>query len=199
MATSQKVSYQVVSEERSLEEKFSLPYLPKRTLQWVGGVSGGMLADITDRIQSLIIEDATEPINLIVTSHGGPTGIGMSFYDSMRSVFKPILNTVGSGDVDSSGIIIFLTGEKRFLTPNTTLLLHLAGRTFDTPKRLTTPEMESIIKEDKLKDFQYASVIADRSNGRLNVQTVLDLMANNTVLTPSDAVELGIAHAILQD
>lgn len=194
MATSQKISYQVLS-----EEKLSLPYIPQRTLQWVGGVSGGMLADITDRIQTLLIENANEPINLIVTSHGGPTGIGMSFYDSMRSVFKPMLNTIGSGDVDSSGIIIFLSGQKRFVTPNTTLLLHLAGRTFDTPKRLTTPEMESIVKEDKLKDFQYASVIAERSNGRLTVQTVLELMANNTVLTPSDAVDLGIAHAILEE
>ena len=58
-----------------------------------------------------------------------------------------------------------------------------------------TPQPE--VKEDKLKDFQYASVIADRSNGTLTVQKVLDLMANNTVLSASEAVELGIAHAIL--
>jgi ATP-dependent protease ClpP protease subunit len=161
-------------------------------------VNGSILADIVDRIQCLLIENATEPIHLVVTSHGGPTGIGMSFYDSMRSVYRPTLYTIGSGDVDSSGIIIFLTGERRYITPNTTLLLHLAGRTFDTPKRLTTPEMESIIKEDKLKDFQYASVIADRSNGKLTIQKVLDLMANNTVLTPSEAVELGLADAILE-
>jgi ATP-dependent Clp protease, protease subunit len=193
MATSQKISYQVSS-----EEKLVLPYLPARTLQWIGGVSGGILADMVERIQNLVIDNPAEPINLIVTSHGGPTGIGMSFYDSMRSVYKPILNTIGSGDVDSSGIIVFLTGKNRFITPNTTLLLHLAGRTFDMPKRMTTPEMESIVKEDKLKDFQYASVIADQSGGKLTVQKVLELMANNTVLTPSDALELGIAHAILE-
>jgi ATP-dependent Clp protease protease subunit len=193
MATSQKISYQVAP-----QEKIMLPLLPQRTLQWIGGVNGSILADIVDRIQCLLIENATEPIHLVVTSHGGPTGIGMSFYDSMRSVYRPTLYTIGSGDVDSSGIIIFLTGERRYITPNTTLLLHLAGRTFDTPKRLTTPEMESIIKEDKLKDFQYASVIADRSNGKLTIQKVLDLMANNTVLTPSEAVELGLADAILE-
>jgi ATP-dependent Clp protease, protease subunit len=192
---SQKISLEVISTAE--EREFSLPFVPSRTLQWIGGVGGGILADVTDRIVSLLLESQNEPINLIVTSHGGPTGIGMSFYDTMRSVYKPRLNTVGSGDVDSSGIIIFLAGEKRFLTPNTTLLLHLAGRTFDSSKRLTTPEMESIIKEDKLKDFQYASVIAERCNGKLTIQKVLDLMANNTVLTASEAVELGIAHAIL--
>jgi ATP-dependent protease ClpP protease subunit len=191
MVTTQKVIYET-------ETQVSTPvFNSTRTLQWIGGVSGGVLADITDRIQTLLLENPLEPINLVVTSHGGPTGIGMSFYDTMRSVYKPNLRTIGSGDVDSSGIIVFLAGDERFLTPNTTLLLHLAGRVFDTPKRFTTPEMESIVKEDKLKDFQYASVIADRSNGKLTVQKVLDLMARNTVLTPSEAVELGLAQSIL--
>jgi ATP-dependent protease ClpP protease subunit len=191
MPISQKVIYETT--EKTSTQVFN----SNRTLQWIGGVSGGILADITDRIQSLMMDNPLEPINLVVTSHGGPTGIGMSFYDTMRSVYRPNLCTIGSGDVDSSGIIVFLTGNERYITPNTTLLLHLAGRVFDTPKRFTTPEMESIVKEDKLKDFQYASVIAERSDGKLTVQRVLDLMAHNTVLTPSEAVECGIAHAIL--
>jgi ATP-dependent protease ClpP protease subunit len=200
MPTSKKVSQYLVQEvtEELLEDKLIITPSLKRMVQWVGGVNGGILFEITEKIQSLLIESPSEPIHLLVTSHGGPTGIGMSFYDTMRTVYHPTLYTIGSGDVDSSGIIIFLTGTRRYLTANTTLLLHLAGRTFDSPKRLTTPEMESIVKEDKLKDFQYASVIADRSGGKLTVQNVLELMANNTVLTPRDAVKYGLAHAVLE-
>ena len=194
MATRQK---QEISFEVATQEKILLPHLPHRTITWIGGVHGGILADITEQIQNLLLQDSSEEINLIVTSHGGPTGIGMSFYDSMRSVYKPYLNTIGSGDVDSSGILIFLAGQKRFITQNTTMLLHLAGRTFETAKRFTTPDMESMIKEDKMKDFQYASVISERSQGKLTVTEVLDLMARNTVLTPSDAVDMGLAHAII--
>ncbi len=192
MATQHKVINRIVS-----TEKKRVAISPARTLQWIGGVNTGTCADICEQIKQLLIQDTLSPIQLIVTSHGGPTGIGMSFYDTMRSTYKPTLHTIGSGDVDSSGIIIFLSGEKRYITQNTTLLLHLAGRTFETPKRFTTPELESIIKEDKLKDFQYASIVADRSEGKLTIHEVLDLMANNTVLTPSDAVELGIAHEII--
>ncbi len=192
MASHHKTTTRIVLDKKNV---FALS--PTRTIQWIGSVNSATLADISEKIQQLMLQDARAPIHLIVTSHGGPTGIGMSFYDSMQRLYKPILYTIGSGDVDSSGIIIFLTGEKRYITQNTTLLLHLAGRTFDTPKRFTTPELETIIKEDKLKDFQYASVIADRSDGKLTVQDALDLMAHNTVLTPSDAVELGIAHEIL--
>ncbi len=191
MPTIQKVIYE--SENPVLTPVFNI----KRTLQWIGGVNGGTLGDMSDKIQNMLLDNPIEPINLIVTSHGGPTGIGMSFYDTMRSVYKPNLCTIGSGDVDSSGIIVFLTGTERYITPNTTLLLHLAGRVFDTQKRFTTPEMESIVKEDKLKDFQYASVIADNSNGKLTVQKALNLMAYNTVLTPTEAVEYGLAHSIL--
>jgi ATP-dependent protease ClpP protease subunit len=200
MPTGQKVSQFLVKDvaEGLLEDSLILTPSLKRTVQWIGGVNGGILFEITEKIQSLLLEDPLEPIHLLVTSHGGPTGIGMSFYDTMRTVYRPTLYTIGSGDVDSSGIIVFLTGTRRYLTANTTLLLHLAGRTFDSPKRLTTPEMESIVKEDKLKDFQYASVIADRSGGRLTVQEVLDLMANNTILTPHDALEYGLTHAVLE-
>jgi ATP-dependent protease ClpP protease subunit len=201
MPISQKASQYLVPEvaQELIEEKLVLkPSSLKRTVQWIGGVNGGILFEVTEKIQALLEEDQLDPIYLLVTSHGGPTGIGMSFYDTMRAVYRPTLYTIGSGDVDSSGIIVFLTGSRRYLTLNTTLLLHLAGRTFDSPKRLTTPEMESIVKEDKLKDFQYASVIADRSGGRLTVQKVLDLMANNTVLTPRDAVEYGLAHSVIE-
>src|SRR5947209_776052 len=153
-STGQKVNYEIIEEVAEVvgESSLTTPLFvscPKRTVQWIGGVNGAILADVVEQIQLMLAENPLEQINLVVTSHGGPTGMGMSFYDTMRSVYKPNLVTIGSGDVDSSGIIVFLAGNERFLTPNTTLLLHLAGRTFDSPKRFTTPDMESIIKEDK--------------------------------------------------
>ena len=121
----------------------------------------------------------------------------MSFYDAVESWLRPNLTTVGSGDVDSSGIIVFLAGEKRYLTKNTTLLFHLAGRTFSTEKRFSTADLENILKEDKLKDYQYACVVSDRTNGRYSPEEVLNLMKNNTVLTALEAVQMGLAHKVL--
>ncbi len=194
-STSRKISYP----SHKGTSGIAAPYIPspKRTIQWIGAIGGALLTDITEQIKALVLENPLEPINLVVTSHGGPTGIGMSFFDSMRAVYRPILHTIGSGDVDSSGIIVFLTGERRFLTPHTTLLLHLAGRCFDAGKRFTTNDLECMLKEDRLKDFHYASVIADQSSGRLSARDVLNLMEKNTVLTAEDAVNYGLAHAIL--
>jgi ATP-dependent protease ClpP protease subunit len=145
------------------------------------------------------MHDSAEPISMIVTSTGGPSGTAMSFYDTIRYVVRPPLITIGSGDVDSSGILIFLSGDKRYVTPNTTLLLHLAGRIFDGGTRFTAPEMEAMVREDRLKDYQYASIVADRSAGILTAEAVLRMMEQTTILTPHELVAFGLAHSILEE
>lgn len=172
--------------------------VPERTVEWLGGVTYENLQIVLSKIKDLVSEDPREEIQLLVTSYGGATGIGMSFYDSVRSILKPNLTTIGSGDVDSSGITVFLAGNKRYLTKNTTLLFHLAGRTFGTDKRFSTLDMENILKEDKLKDYQYACVISDATQGRYSPEQVIEMMKNNTVLTAEEAVQMGLAHKVLE-
>jgi ATP-dependent Clp protease protease subunit len=170
---------------------------PERTIEWFGGVNHENLRATIGSVKDLLAQDAQSEISLIVNSPGGATGIAMSFYDTIRSVLKPALTTIGSGDVDSSGIIIFLTGEKRYLTRNTTMLFHLAGRTFGTEKRFSTADLEDILKEDKLKDYQYACVVSDATGGRSTPEKVLEMMRRNTVLTAEEAVSLGLAQKVL--
>lgn len=171
---------------------------PERTIEWLGGVSYENLEKTLSKIKSFLEDDPAEEIHLMVNSYGGASGIGMSFYDAVNSWLKPKLVTIGSGDVDSSGIIIFLSGEKRYITKNTTLLFHLAGRTFCQEKRYSTADMEDMLKEDKLKDYQYACVVSDGTNGRYSPEKILDLMKNNTVFTAEEAVSMGLAHKVLE-
>jgi len=186
--------------QNSLDQK-KLPlqtYSPARSIEYFGVVNYATTERVIEEITQLVLEDPYEEICLTVTSAGGPTGTAMSFYDHMRYVLRPPLVTIGSGDVDSSGIIIFLSGEKRYLTKNTTLLLHRAGRMFDAGKRYTASEIEAMFREDNLKDYQYASVLSERSNGRLTTERVLQLMDQNVILTPIEFVSLGLADMVLE-
>jgi ATP-dependent Clp protease, protease subunit len=185
------------SREKAAGKAVFVPNM-KRTLEWLGGVSYSNLENSFAGIKRLMGEDPNEEIQLLVSSFGGGTGIAMSFFDAVNTCLKPNLCTIGTGDVDSSGIIIFLAGKKRFLTPNTTMLLHLGGRTFDQNKRFSTRDMENILKEDKLKDFQYASVVSNATGGKCTPEKILDLMAKNTILTPEEAVNMGLAHKVLE-
>lgn len=186
-------------EKRSRRKKASPDFIsiPERTIEWFGGVNYDNLRRIFSDIKRLVIENSEKEIHLVVSSHGGPTGIGMSFYDAMKSWFAPNLVTIGSGDVDSSGITILLAGKKRFLTKNTTLLLHLAGRTFDEDSRLSTTELEQMLRENRLKDYQYACMVSEATHGKHTPEFIIELMSANTILSAEEAVRMGIAHGII--
>jgi ATP-dependent protease ClpP protease subunit len=168
-----------------------------RTVRYVGSVTRVETERVLRQIEKLLDASPEEEITLFVTSTGGPTGTAMSFFDTIRTILQPRLTTIGSGDVDSSGILIFLSGDTRFVTPRTTLLFHPAGRVFGGDMRYTIREMESMLVEDRLKDEQYADVVAAASRGRLTRADVLDLMERHTVVSPQQLVEFGLADALL--
>lgn len=170
---------------------------PERTIEWLGGVNYQSLENILGKIKHLMVESREDEIHLLINSYGGATGVGMSFYDAATSWLRPNITTIGSGDVDSSGIIVFLSGRRRYLTRNTTLLFHMAGRTFNADKRYTVADMEAMLNEDHLKDFQYACVVSDATKGRYTPAMIIDMMRRNTILTAAEAVEMGLAHAII--
>ncbi len=171
---------------------------PDRTIEYFGSVSNSTNEKVLHALKELLMFAPQKEIILLVTSAGGPSGVGMSFYDTVRTILRPRLVTIGAGDVDSSGVIIFLSGETRFVTKHTTILLHLAGRTFEDTKRLTAHDMEMMAKEDRIKDDQYAEIVSDNSHGKLTQKEVLEMMEKETLLTPKDLIALGLADTILE-
>ena len=166
-----------------------------RTLYYTGSVNQILNNRILLSIGKLL-DQSNKPIGLFVTSPGGTTGSAMSFFDTIRHVLQPDLVTIGSGDVDSSGVIIFLSGTRRYVTARTTMLLHSAGRTFGS-QRYTTREMKAMLAEDRLKDLQYATVLAESSRGKLTQANVLSMMERQMVLSPAQMLAYGLADFVL--
>lgn len=181
-----------------LEGATAKPLFPlDRMVEYFGVVNYATNERVLGGIKHLIAKSPAEVLYLVITSAGGPSGTAMSFYDTVRSVLRPSIATIGSGDVDSSALLIFLTGEKRYVTKHTTALLHRAGRVFDNIKRVTSSELAAMMHEDCLKDEQYAAIVAERSRGCLTPEKVLQLMDANTTLLPADFVTFGLADTIL--
>ncbi len=181
-----------------LEGAGAKPLFPlERMVEYFGVINYATNERVLNNIKELVRAFPADTLYMMVTSAGGPSGTAMSFYDAVRFVVRPILTTVGSGDVDSSALLIFLTGERRYVTKHTTALLHRAGRVFDGGKRVTVGELESMMREDTLKDEQYASIVAERSHGKLTPQEVLLLMNANTTLQPADFVRYGLADSVI--
>jgi ATP-dependent protease ClpP protease subunit len=191
----------ITTETRARTHKTAKPAFfvskPARTIEWLGGVTYDNLNSTLSSIKALLKEDMQGEIQLVINSYGGISAIGMTFFDMMKSVLKPNLTTIGSGDVDSSGIVVFLAGSRRYLTKNTTLLLHLAGRTLPARRRVSTADMEEMLKEDRLKDYQYACIVAEACRDKYTPEMILDLMRANTILTAEEAVNMGLADRVL--
>jgi len=173
-------------------------FTSENSVDYFGTVNYATNERVLERIRVMCEKNPRESIYLTVTSPGGPTGTAMSFYDHVRYVLKPLVITIGSGDVDSSGLIIFLTGERRFVTKHTTFLFHLAGRVFENDRRFTASDMDAMTREDRKKDEQYASLVAERSRGRLSKENVMEMMKKNTILSPEEFVSCGLADAVLE-
>ncbi len=169
---------------------------PGRTLHYLGGVSHQQNERLFEEVKTLLRRDPAAEIALTVSSPGGPTGVGMCFFDTMRFILRPRLVTLGTGDVDSSGLIVFLSGTRRYISVRTTVLLHLAGRRFDSSCRFTAQELLVMAEEDKHKDEQYAALVAAHAP-TLTKEDVLDLMKRETILTPHEMVALGLAHGFI--
>lgn len=170
---------------------------PKYFADYLGKVNYATNERVLTKIREITLLQPNEEIFMTVTSPGGPSGTGMSFFDHIRYVLKPNLVTIGSGDVDSSGMLIFLSGYKRYITKHTTGLLHLAGRIFEEGTRFTASDMEAMLKEDRIKDEQYAEVVAHSTDGKLTATSVLELMKKNTILTAEDFIKYGLAQQII--
>lgn len=188
---------QVITKVAERTKPFVFSPVPGRTITWLGGVNYQNLAQIFAEIKCLMTASLTDEIHLMVNSYGGSSSVGMSFYDAATSWLTPNLITIGSGDVDSSGIIVFLAGRKRYITKNTTLLFHLAGSTFVAEKRYTVEDIQTILNEYHLKDFQYACIVSDATAGRYTPGMILDMMSKNTMITAPEAVEMGLAHRVI--
>jgi len=66
-----------------------------------------------------------EALHLIINSPGGDLNAAYAIIDVMKSSAIPV-NTVGVGQIQSAGLMIFMAGQKgqRILTPNTTIMSH---------------------------------------------------------------------------
>jgi ATP-dependent Clp protease, protease subunit len=100
--------------------------LLKDRIIWLGDdVRDDNANEICAKMLLLAAEDSTKDIFLYINSPGGSITAGMAIYDTMQYVPNDVV-TVGIGMCASMGQFLLSAGTigKRFLTPNTRVLLH---------------------------------------------------------------------------
>ena len=88
------------------------------------------IKNLTNELQYQSLRYNFNPvINLHIYSDGGDAFMGLSIYDFIKTNKVPI-HTYINGNIASAATFMFLAGKKRFMTPNSTVLIHQISTSF---------------------------------------------------------------------
>lgn len=168
-----------------------------------GAVEIYMLGDIVDERwlpeetspQSVI--DAikgldTQEISVYIDSYGGSVAAGWGIYNALRQ-HPAKVKTYGVGFVASAALYPFLAGDERYAAPLSAYYLHEAWTSasgYADELRRAADQIESLTDIGVNAFVERAGMERDK---------VLELMREETWLTPESALELGIATALIKD
>ena len=136
-------------------------------------------------------EDIPKKLTIVINSPGGSVYDCFALLDAMKASKIPV-HTVGTGIIASCGLLMFLGGEKRTLSPNTSVLSH----------QFSTMSMGK--EHDLRAEMVEYDIISDRIIGHYEQATGLDrdvikkelLPPSDTWLTTEQCLEYGIAHKV---
>ena len=109
----------------SLQAKF----FSKRCININGEITDELAVDFTDKILELNLE-SNEPITVLINSPGGEINSGLLMYDAIVGSKAPV-RMICRGKAYSMGAVLLACAGKRYMLPNSELMLHqpmLGGR-----------------------------------------------------------------------
>lgn len=134
----------------------------------------------------------TQEISVYIDSYGGSVAAGWGIYNALRQ-HPAKIKTYGVGFVASAALYPFLAGDERYASTLSAYYMHEAWTSasgYADELRRAADQIESITDIGVNAFVERAGMERDK---------VLELMHEETWLTPEAALELGIATAIMQE
>jgi ATP-dependent Clp protease protease subunit len=130
-----------------------------------------------------------------ISSPGGEVGPAFSMFNELIGMSIPV-HTHNAGQVDSSAIMPFMAGTRRTASPMSAFVFHQSTWTFGaTATTQTAIQMQDAVRWLETYDAMIAETVASRS-ATLKKEDVLSMMRAGTLVTPADALKVGLIHAI---
>ena len=204
------------SKEQSLQEKLATLIMPKDDEMRLIGLFGEVeetkvsilvaslidLADTTTEVPkdpddpNSEMEEVLNPIDFIISTHGGNADDMFALYDIMRIVREKCdIITFGLGKVMSAGVLLLAAGTKgqRKIGKNCRVMIHsvIAGNAG------SFHNLENEMEEIRHTQDSYLRALADETNMTYTqLRKMIDKKVN-VYLSAEEAVKMGIADIIV--
>lgn len=134
---------------------------------------------------------------LILNSDGGMVESAMAFYDIVRYGMKRDITVVGVGQISSAAVVLFCSGKKRLIGRNAYILLHNISMQYKNTKPTERNKQEDKERVFVLENL-YAKIVSETTRGKMSPEQVRQMMDKSSLLTASEALEMGIATGFLE-
>lgn len=146
-------------------------------------------------LQKSLLEAEGKDLKVRIRSFGGDVQTGFDIYNELRRYAKENnakVQTFGEGFVASIATVIFLAGDERILTENTNPFVHNAWTyTWDGMDSKSFKRLADDLANCDSKIAEHYALHTD-----LSKEEALDLMNNDTSITPQEAVNMRFATSI---
>lgn len=133
-----------------------------------------------------------EPITIYIHSYGGDLDQTQFFCDLIESSRIPVI-TVAAGVAMSAGLLIFLSGKKRYAFKHSKILIHQGSASFSGTAEEIKAAQQSYEKQlETMETYILAHTLIDKK--------LFDKKKNKDwYVTGDELIELGIANKIIEN
>ncbi len=180
-------------------------YLPTRTIYFGGGFGINIEEDsdavncrtVSQFIKNLHIlsVDSNECISVLLNSPGGSWEDGIACYDLMRKI-KSDIAIIGLGKLYSMGSVLFQAGDKRFIYPNTTMMIHDGTDGYiGDPKSFESWAKNSKHTREVMYKIYYSRM--KKKLPKITLKDIEEMCSHDKIFTAKEAVKFGLADKII--
>jgi len=136
-----------------------------------------------------------ENITLLLNTPGGNWEDGMAIYDIIKKIKSKVI-IIGMGKIYSMGSVVLQAGYKRWLMPNTYVMIHdgYDGFIGDTKSYEAWAKIAKDIRNTMYKIY-YRGM--KKKNFKITIKDIENMCSHDKIFTASEAVEIGLADKVL--
>ena len=156
----------------------------------IGGWSyENTMESLSEQIKNM---DDVNEINVYINSYGGELAEGLAIYNALKQ-HKAVVNTYVMGFACSSASLIFMSGDNRYISKSSMLMIHNAISSCCGNSADMRAMAETLDKMNKA----ICNVYIDNVN--ISVEDIQNLLDKESFLGYEDAIEYGFATELFND
>jgi ATP-dependent Clp protease protease subunit len=170
------------------------PQIKPVSLVFVGPIQNPAAKNLRNTCCSTV-STGTKEIQILFSSNGGDVNEGFSLYNFLRAL--PVKLTMHSiGFIDSMAMVVFLAGEQRFCSPDSTFLFHDFVTNFPAPSGISRQQFGEFHRAAEGFRLRSQELLKLRASFTDEDFKSLQLYDKATVHDANFAKKKGIVHEI---